>query len=315
MSTSSPRLGAGLFEIIEAERAYAQPDLYEVGSMLSYDERLVLHWATRAGNPSPDAVVDAGCFLGGSTVALGGGVLARDGGTRSRIHVYDLFEFGKDWERTWVPEGFDFGVGRSTLPVFEHQVRRVRPLLELHPGDVCEARWTEGPIGVLFVDIAKSWDIGDVVWREFLPALTPGSLVIQQDLVHWGHPWCAIVMELLADHFEFLGWAWYSSAVYRCVRPISASDVPARLLHELSTDEMLALVERAASRMGEPVAGSIRLSGAVVLGSKCDTAGARARLEEVRSSYSDEVLPYISEGFAWVESWIAGIEDGTVRIG
>lgn len=315
MSTGAPQLGAGLFHLIEEERAHAHPDLFEVGSMLSYDERLVLHWATRAGNPSGDAVVDAGCFLGGSTVSLAGGVLARESGRISPVHVYDLFEFAEEWERTWVPDGFRFGLREPTRDIFEHHVRRVRPLLHLHPGDIRHARWTDGPVGVLFVDIAKAWDTGDAVWREFFPALVPGeSLVIQQDLVHWGHPWCAIIMELLADHFELLGWAWYSSAVYRCVRAISPSDIPTRLRHELSTDEMLRLIERAAARMGEPIAGSIRLSGAYVYGSHGNISGARGRLDEVRSAYSDDVIPYISEGYAHVEAWISALEAGRIQI-
>ena len=289
MSADPPRLGAGLFEIVDAERAHAPNDIYEVRSMLGYDERLLLHWATRAGNATPDAVVDAGCFLGGSTLALASGVMARPHGPRSAVHVYDLFRYGAESDRGWVPEGYDFAVGASTLPVFEHQVRRVRGMLTLHPGDVCDARWDEGPIGVLFIDIAKSWGIGDAVWRTFLPALAVDSLVIQQDLVHWGHPWCAIIMELLADHFEFLGWAWYSSAAYRCVEPIDVAELPASLLDALSTEEMLRLLDRAAQRMGEPIAGFLRLAGAVVLASHGDLRAARGRVDEVRASYSDDV--------------------------
>src|SRR5215211_5535694 len=129
--SAEQKLGTGFEEIVAAEARHAQPEVFAVGSMLSYDERLLLHWATRAGNPGPEAVVDAGCFLGGSTVSLGGGVLAREGGSRAPIHVYDRFEFGADSERVWVPDGFDFAVGGSTMPVFEHQVQRVRPLLHV----------------------------------------------------------------------------------------------------------------------------------------------------------------------------------------
>ena len=102
--------GSGFSDIVAAEREYAREDMLEVGSMLSYDERLVLHWATRAGNPSSDPVVDAGCFLGGSTVALAGGVLARpEGRRRSDLHVYDLFVYGSETERPGSRTGFRSG--------------------------------------------------------------------------------------------------------------------------------------------------------------------------------------------------------------
>jgi len=304
--------GAGFAEIIERERRHAAPAIYAVGSMLSYDERLLLHWATRAGNPSAEAVVDAGCFLGGSTVSLGQGIMARPpGAARSALHSYDVFVFGAENERTWVPDGFDFAVGASTAAVFEHHVRPVRDLLTVHRGDVRLQRWSGDPIGVLFVDIAKSWEVGDAVWRQFLPSLVANeSLVIQQDLVHWGHPWYAIAMELLADHLEYLGWVWFSSAVYRCVRPVSAQDLPGSLLRDLTLQESLELVDRAAERFGEPIGGSVRLSGAVVLASHGRFAAARARVDEIRGSYSDAAVPYISEGFAHLVAWIDDVESG-----
>ncbi len=311
--TQDTPLGAGFSEILEAERPFARLDLFDARSMLSVEERLALQWATRAGNPSNDAVVDAGCFLGGSTVALAGGVLARDGS--SPVHVYDLFRFGSEGEVGWVPEGFDFGVGLSTLPVFEHQVKRVRHMLTLHAGDIREERWDGGNVGVLFVDIAKSWDTGDAVWHAFLPSLVPGeSLVVQQDLVHWGHPWCAIVMELLADRFEYLGWVWYSSALYQCVGPVSPTDLPASLLRDLSVTDKLALVDRMAERLGEPIAGSVRLSGAVVLASHGLYPSARARVADVRRSHGDGRVPFLDEGFAYLDAWIDQVQAGVVNV-
>jgi hypothetical protein len=309
------QLGAGLEAIIAAEHQHAQPDVYSVGSMLSYDERMVLHWATREGNPTTRVVVDAGCFLGGSTLALAGGIAARADGTPATVHSYDLFRFGSPTEHHWVPEGFDFAVGASTVPVFEHHVARVRPMVLPHAGDIRQAQWSADPIGVLFVDVAKSWSTGDAVWRQFFPALVPGeSLIIQQDLVHWGHPWCAIVMELLADRFDYLGWAFYSSAVYRSLAPITADELPVSLLSELAVGEQLDLLERAATRLGEPAAGPVRLSGAVVLASHGDYDGARARIEAVRAAYSDDVMPFISEGFDYLVPWVAAVEAGTTSV-
>ena len=52
---------------------------------------------------------------------------------------------------------------------------------------------------VLFIDVAKTWRINDVVIAQFFPKLIPGhSIIIQQDYM-WGFgPWIHITMALLA---------------------------------------------------------------------------------------------------------------------
>jgi hypothetical protein len=292
--------GEGLAAVIDGERARMPADVYAVGSMLSYEERLLLHWAARTAPAG--AVVDLGAFLGGSALALASGAVDRE----VPVHSYDRFVLTSDWERTWLPEDAVIELGDSTLPVFERNVARTRDRIVVHAGDVEAGGWSGDPIAVLFVDIAKTWATGDFVWRTFLPALVPGALVIQQDLVHWGHPWCAIVMEHLAEHFEYLGWVWYSSAVYRCTAPIPVG--PAPLLEALSCDQLVALVDRAAARFGAPVDGSVRMSAAVVYGTFGRFDEARARVQEGRDRYRDGSLPHIEEGFAHLDQWLAVAE-------
>lgn len=300
------QLGAGLHETLDAERAIAPHELYEVGSMLSYDERLLLHWAARTG--ATGAILDLGSFVGGSTLALAAGAQHRG----AVVHAYDRFVLAGPSQRTWLPDGFALSVGDSTRAVFEHNTASVRDRIIVHEGDVQQQAW-QGPIGVLFVDIAKSWATADAVWRTFLPAVTPGALVIQQDLVHWAHPWCAVVMEHLGEHFEYLGWVWYSSAVYRCRTPIE--DVPVPMLERFSCDEMLALVDRAAARVGEPAAGSVRLSGAFVFATFGRLGDARARVAEIAAAYDDQTLPHIEEGFAFFGWWLDEVAAGRSALG
>jgi Methyltransferase domain len=292
-------LGAGLRDILDAERELMPRDVYEVGSMLSYDERLLLHWAARTA--APGAIVDLGSFLGGSTLALASGAEHRGG----NVDAFDLFVCQGDWERHWAPAGFELALGDSTRPAFEHNIARVRDRVAVHEGDVRRQRW-QAPISVLFIDVTKSWATADAVWRTFLPRLQPGALVIQQDLVHWGHPWCAVVMEHLSEHFEYLGWVWFSSAVYRCRQPPRAVPVP--MLERLTGDEMLRLIDQAAERVGEPGSGGIRLSAARVFAAFGRFDHARARVAEIRSSYDDSVLPHIEQGLTNLERWVEEAE-------
>jgi hypothetical protein len=195
--------------------------------------------------------------------------------------------------------------------VFERNIAAVADRVVVHEGDIREQSWN-APIGVLMVDITKGWGSADAVWRTFLPWVRPGGLVIQQDLVHWGHPWCAIVMEQLSDHFEYLGWAWYSSAVYRCVRP--PADVPVPLVERLGCEEMLTLLDRAGERFGWPVAASLRLSGAFVFAAFERFDEARARVDEVRAQVDDSVLPFIEEGIAYTDEWLRDAQAGRTPI-
>jgi hypothetical protein len=292
--------------VVERERPLVPLPAMQVASMLAYEERALLHWA---GRESFGALVDAGCFLGGSTLALGFG-LRSSGRTDGRIHSYDLFEVGGEWERIYFPDDFPFAIGTTTLPLYESHIAPVRELVEVHHGDVRGFRWRGEPIGTLFIDIAKSWGVHDHVLGQFFPSLVPGSLVIQQDLVHFGHPWCAISMELLDEHVEYLGHVHFSSAVYRVRCPIARAALPTRLLERLTADEALALVDRCAERVGEPMAGQVRLAGAGALACWGEFGRARERVGEVAARYDDSTVPFISSGLGLMPQWIDGVESG-----
>ena len=48
----------------------------------------------------------------------------------------------------------------------EHRLGARRSMVRIHEGDVLDEAWDGGPIELLFVDIAKTWDI----WRHLRPA-------------------------------------------------------------------------------------------------------------------------------------------------
>src|SRR3954467_13500798 len=57
-------------------------------TMLSHGERVMLHWLAREF-PTDGHIIDAGCFLGGSTLPLASGLKLRGGA--AKIHSYDMF--------------------------------------------------------------------------------------------------------------------------------------------------------------------------------------------------------------------------------
>lgn len=303
---------------VNNERQLAPQEVFSVPSMLSYDERVLLHWAARKGFGAVGATVDAGCYLGGSTLPLGFGLrdspVATFEGRPRRVHSFDLFRVGGEWERTYYPDDFPFEVGMSITSLYERNIAPIREFVQVYNGDVLGFRWSGEPISTLFVDITKSWQLSDHVVEQFFPSLLPGAVVIQQDLVHWGHPWCAIVMELVSDYVEFLGHIFFSSAVYRVQETIPERALPIKLLKRLSARDALELVDRCAERIGEPFGGQVKLAGAAALACFGDVDQARTRVNELAGRYDDENAPYISQGFEQLPSWIDGIEAGTTPV-
>lgn len=216
--------------------------------MLSLEERQLLYWLTAHYRAGAGGIVDGGCFVGGSTVALAEGLRAAGGD--GVVDVYDMFEvegymaelyFGEDGLRA----------GESFRPVFDRNTAHVEDLLRVHEGDVTQIGWSGDPIEVLFVDLSKSWSLNDYIVEEMFSCLIPGrSVVVQQDYVFPGCPWVILTMEHFRDYFEPVAFAEYSSMVYVC-----REQVPRGLprVSELSHDEMLALMDQAASRfLGYP---------------------------------------------------------------
>src|SRR6266516_238746 len=137
-----------------------------VPTMLSGKERRLLYSLARDYAAEDAAIVDAGCFLGGSTAALLAGVRDRPIPWRGPpVASYDLFRF-------------DANVMEFSVP---HVVRE---------GDVAEIGWSGGPIDVLFLDALKSWEINDAVLRDFFPSLVPGRSVIVHQDYGWGWLLC-----------------------------------------------------------------------------------------------------------------------------
>jgi hypothetical protein len=257
-------------------------------TMLSIEERQLLAWLTESYWEGEGAIVDGGCFLGGSTVALAEGLRANASAPAdARIDVFDLFEVE--------PYMVELYFGHTTLQAgdsfrseFDRATAEVADLLEVHDGDLAELGWDDRPIEVLFVDFAKSWSLNDVVIRQFLPCLIPNrSVVLQQDYAFAFQPWVAITMEHLRDYFEAVAFAEYNTVVFVCREPVPR-DVA--LPSELPYDTKLALLETATQRFRGYPRSYLEAGKAMLLLEQGDFEGARAQLRDVRERYADDEL-------------------------
>jgi SAM-dependent methyltransferase len=240
-------------------RRAVPPACANVPTMLVPDELRLLHHLAQDVYTGAGAIVDAGAFLGGSTVALAEGLrrnrhwradmAGTSAGPASRpIHSYDRFEV-EDWTRgVYFPE--DTPAGTSFLERFERNIAPYRDLVEVHAGDIVDQTWSGGPIEILFIDVAKHWTVCDWVTWQFFPHLIPGrSVVVQQDyLYHHWVGWLHVTMELYADYFEYVCDTEVNSVVFLNTKRIPESVLRQKSVESLTVEERVVLMDRAAGR-------------------------------------------------------------------
>jgi hypothetical protein len=257
------------------------PDAVGIPTMLSKAERRLLYSLARDYASGQAALVDAGCFLGGSTAALLAGVRDRpEAWLGPPVASYDLFRV----DTYMVPKFFS---GDRTLPPgetfrerFDAHVARFDVSHVVHEGDITAIGWDGGPIDVLFLDVLKSWEINDAVLRDFFPSLVPGRSVIVHQDYGWGDtPWIPISVELLRDSLVLVDWMEWGSHVFFVESELSA-DVLKNGVSGLDLDTKLELSERAAARAEGWVQGMLEVSRAVLV---AERDGARAALAELTS--------------------------------
>jgi hypothetical protein len=223
-----------------------------VQTMLTADELRLLNYLGDECYTGEGCVVDAGCFLGGSTVALADGLRrnlrARGQAEEKVIHSYDRFEIEEWTIQTYFSPANQ--PGESFRQLFDRNIASYADLVEVHAGDVRCSPWQGGPIEILFIDIAKHWTTCDWVTWQFFPHLIPGkSVVIQQDyLYHHWNAWLHVTMEFYSDYFEYICDTWINSVVFLNTKRIPEDVLREKTVESLTTAEKIELMDRAAGR-------------------------------------------------------------------
>jgi len=286
---------------------YLPERLCKVPSMLTFSERALLYSLGRGLAPGA-AIVDAGCFLGGSTVSFALGVSEQLVQPRPVIHSYDLFLVDHSASTHYAALIGDRPIGSDLRPVFEQVVGAdLLPYVEVHGGDLTSHRWSGEPIDVLFVDVAKTWELNDHVMHEFFPALVPGrSVVVQQDYVHEWLPWIHITMQLLDSCFERIEVIQGSpSVVYGCTRQVKSSQLPEHL-RDLPERRLEELFDQAVAPYGGDERAIIECARAVMLAEFYGGDRAVAHLDDLAARTQ---APTVRFQIVWgqVRDWAADL--------
>ena len=226
----------------------------KVPTMLHMEESKFYFWMAGMFASDGGTIVDLGSFVGGSTARLAGGLMAgKDaGGASGTVHAYDRFTAGEKTKRNVLyPAGIPEFEGNDILQMSKDLLAPFVPHVVHHPGDIDEGIWDGGPIDILVHDASKTRVSADRHAAIFWPHLKAGSSILsQQDLVHAGHPWVAIQMELWADHFEPLAFVRQGTIAFLCTKTPSPADLAERSVSRMTPVEELVYLAKARARYG-----------------------------------------------------------------
>lgn len=187
-----------------------------VPTMLSKPERKLYLWLAEYWAEGDGAIVDLGCFAGGSTAYLAEGV--RRSARKQAVHAYDKFRASAGIKTRFLyPRGVEPFDGDDIEPLARQLLSPWSKIINLHPGRIEQKTWDGGTIELLVVDAAKSVAVLDRIADTFYRHLIPGqSLIVHQDILHWKVPWIAYQMQQMQDCFEPVGHCAPDTLIFRC---------------------------------------------------------------------------------------------------
>ena len=218
-------------------------------TMLSKEELQMLRWVAKNCYTGMGSVLDCGCFLGGSTIALAEG-LKQSKAPVKKLHSFDLFVAGEYEGKAWAKEGLQ--EGKSFRALYERNIAPYRDLVEIHEGDITQSTIPEGPIEILFIDCAKTTVVNDFFIKLFPRLIPRQSIIIQQDYLYPLLPWFHITMEAFSEYFELLGRTKENSVIYRCIELIPPKIAAGSTWNVLSKTAKHLLMQKAINRWQSP---------------------------------------------------------------
>jgi hypothetical protein len=169
--------------------------------MTTVQEQAYFEWWGAKRYRAVGAVVDLGSWLASTTIPLLEGLTRNAHASLPTVHAFDLWVW-EEWMTESVRDTPFAGrrrPGDDFSDDFRERISGTPGRVEIHPGDLTIANWTNGPIELLLVDAMKSWELAEGIATTFYPHLVAGSTVIHQDFSHWFTPWIHILQYRLRD--------------------------------------------------------------------------------------------------------------------
>ena len=218
-----------------------------IPTMLTREEQHLLAWLTENAVSGRGAVIDLGCFFGGSTARLAYGL--KLGKTSAPIYAYDRFEIMEAQKEKLL---YQYGVpkfeGTDMLPLSREALAKIGVPINFCKGDVTQQAWNGADIEILFVDINKTDIVNDHVAAEFYGSVVEGGYIVHQDYLHYQTPWLIAQMEILSECFKFVAATHVNTVLFQCIKRPTKDDIQAARTVGMADERMKALVLKAAKR-------------------------------------------------------------------
>lgn len=211
--------------------------------MTTHEEQSYFEEYARSMYSGSGEIVDLGCWLGSTTIALAKGLAENPSPeARSRtVHAYDQFL----WEQ-WMDDcvrGADiegrYKPGESFQDEFHKRTAPWADRIRVYGGDLCQIGWSGAPIEFLLIDAMKSWELANGILRDFYPCLIPDqSYILHQDFAHYYTSWIHLIQYRLREFFRFVTAVPHSSSfVFAYVKPLPRELLTASYEPSLFSDE------------------------------------------------------------------------------
>lgn len=274
---------------------YKPPPLSGLQLMITPQECAALScFAERAwsgGAARNGLIIDAGCFVGASTVAFAQGLersQLSEKARAKRIISYDLFYASQSIIDLWLPDAGLSG-GDSFEPIFQHNILPYTHYIDVRSGDIIQASAPSRPIAILFVDVLWSTDSTVHFGRTFYPMLERRrSVLIHQDFVYPYYPWVILSMGMLMNQFSISRNIPHSSLVFNVERSVRPADIDDPRNLSLSRGE--AIFDHFINQLDGWGKGALAISKSLFFGSRGELGRARKIVEEVWLKCSDQPL-------------------------
>jgi hypothetical protein len=229
------------------------------------------------------AIVDLGCFLGATTIALAEGLALNRKAKCKQIHAYDLFRWSKGFELWAEGKGVEgrFADGESFLAEFLKRSEPWRDYIAAHKEDLAQAQWRNGPIEFLLIDAMKTAETASAILRAFFPNLIPAvSYVAHQDFAHAYTPWIHLITFRLREYFSVVADVPASgTTVFRCEGALQGRLLDMDVSFSKTTiEEIEAAFEHSLSLVSNEKKGNIVAAKAMAYRERGDITRARAIL-------------------------------------
>jgi hypothetical protein len=126
--------------------------------------------------PGEMAIVEVGTWLGAATAELARGLHGKT--PAPALHGYDLFTASALEVRRAGAEGVSLVVGQDTRPVVQDLLAPLGVPVTLHRGNIIDATWPGGEIGLYVDDAAKTPSAFYCALDTFAPGWVPGRTTV-----------------------------------------------------------------------------------------------------------------------------------------